>query len=183
MQKYRTSLIITHWLMALAFVLMLMSGFIMVNLEFNPNLKFQIFQWHKSLGVILLCTFFLRIILRLTKETPKLPKNIKTLEKIAAKLGHYLLYIFMILIPLSGWIMASSSPYGLPTIVFGLFEFPHFPKIAGNELAHLYSNKVHGIFAYCFFVVILLHILAVIKHAIFDKENLLPRMGIGKIKK
>ncbi len=183
-QKYHLSIITLHWIMALAFILMLLSGFVMTNLNIDQSLKFQMFQWHKSLGVILLCAFFLRISTRLLTKVPQLPQKMKNIEKIAAKIGHYSLYFFMIFAPFSGWVLVSSSPYGLPTIVFGWFEFPHLSLalVIGNDFAHEIAEELHWILAYSFFTVILLHIAAVVKHRIFDKENLLPRMGIGRIK-
>ena len=49
-----------------------------------------------------------------------------------AKLVHRSLYALIIMIPISGWIMVSASVYGLPTFVFGLFEWPHIPGIDFN---------------------------------------------------
>ena len=82
----------------------------------------------------------------------------------------------MVIIPLSGWTIVSSSSYGLPTIVFGLFEWPHIPDIAGNQSIEDIAKEVHEILAYTFMAMIAMHIGAVIKHGLKDKINLLPRM-------
>lgn len=173
--------IILHWVMAIAFILMLCSGLAMVNADFiPPSLKFNIYQWHKSLGVLLLLTFFIRIAWRVFHKPPQLPASFKKLDKIGAKFGHWGLYAAMILMPLSGWLMVSSSVYGLPTIVFGWFEWPHISAVSGNEILNDIAKETHEIIAWMFIALIVVHIGAVIKHAVIDKENLLKRMNPRK---
>lgn len=175
-QRYTTVAIILHWVMAAAFLLMLASGLSMEYLPMEKSLKFNMYQWHKSLGVLLLVAFFIRIGWRLFHKPPALPASIKGLEAVAAKAGHIALYACMIAVPFSGWLMVSSSVYGLPTIVFGWFEFPHFPKIAGNETISAISKNAHWILAWFFGLCILGHIAAVVKHMVIDRENILLRM-------
>ena len=141
--RYNTSIIIIHWLMALLLFFMLSSGFLMVNTEINPSLKFKLYQWHKSSGVLLIILVILRIIAKIFTTNPKLPKDFSKIEIILAKISHLLLYLFMILAPLTGWAMVSSSPYGVPTIVFDLFEWPHIPNIAGNEKISNLAKNLH----------------------------------------
>jgi cytochrome b561 len=105
-----------------------------------------------------------------------LPIGIHGWERKAAKAGHWALYVLMLLMPLSGWMLVSSSSYGLPTIVFGWFEWPHVPGVAGNEIVHEGAETAHFILAILFILVIGGHIGAVVKHWIFEKENLLKRI-------
>ena len=57
---------------------------------------------------------------------------------IVAKAAHVTLYVLLLLLPLSGWLMVTSTPVRVPTIVFGLFELPYplAPDIARFRLAH-----------------------------------------------
>jgi cytochrome b561 len=175
-ERYTSVAIILHWVMAIAFGLMLTSGVVMEYVDIDKSLKFQMFQWHKSLGVLLLITFFVRIAWRLFHKPPLYPAGMYGLELLAAKAGHWALYLCMLAVPLSGWIMVSSSSYGLPTIVFGWFEWPHVPGIAGNDVVNEGAGTAHWVLALSFALLILGHIGAVIKHYIFDKENILTRM-------
>lgn len=181
--KYNNLAIVLHWVMAACFFVMLGSGFIMANFEINQLLKFQIYQWHKAGGVILLLAVILRLSWRLISgfrgQIPALPSNLTTFEQWAAKLGHWGLYALMFAIPVSGWAMVSSSVYGLPTIVFGLFEWPHIPGIAENERLEKIAKFAHLCLAILFALMILIHVAAVIKHALKDKINLIPRMWWG----
>lgn len=181
-QRYTKVAVILHWIMGLSFIAMLVSGILMAQDDLlERSLKFQMYQWHKSLGVLLLISFFLRIGWRLFHKAPSLPGSINKLEQWAAKGGHYALYLWMLVVPLSGWIMVSSSNYGLPTIVFGWFTWPHIPGIAGNEALNGSAHIAHKYLAYVFIALILGHIAAVIKHAVIDKHNLLPRMWFGSL--
>jgi cytochrome b561 len=175
--RYNSLAIILHWVMAICFILMLGSGLVMTEdglLE--KSMQFTLYQWHKSLGVLLLIAFFLRIAVRLISKPPTLPVNFLKWERMAAHAGHWGLYALMLSIPLAGWAIVSSSSYGLPTIVFGLFEWPHIPNIAGNHDIEEIAEEVHEILAYALMVMIALHVGAVIKHFVKDKINLLPRM-------
>lgn len=174
--KYHPAAVTLHWVMAAAFLLMLGSGLAMTYLDLAGPFKFKLFQWHKSLGVILLIAFFLRFGIRLLKPVPPLPDALPEIEKKAAKAGHFALYALMLTIPLSGWSMVSTSDLGLPTVVFGLFKWPHIPGIAANKPLHEISETAHWIMAWFFGAAIVLHVAAVVKHIAHDKVPLLKRM-------
>ena len=178
--RYNSVTIILHWVMALAFLLMFTSGIIMEYIDIDKSMKYQLFQWHKGGGVLLLLAAVLRLGVRIVRHAPPLPDVMPALEKKLAKLGHWGLYVLMFVMPISGWLMVSSSSYGLPTIVFGLFEWPHIPGVAANEAVHDGAGTAHFILAIIFGLLIAGHIAAVIKHAVIDKENLLKRMWWSK---
>lgn len=179
-QRYNAVAVILHWVMAAAFLLMLAGGLSMTYLDLDKSLVFQMYQWHKSLGVLLLAAFFLRLLWRLLHKPPALPGFMPRWEALAAKAGHIALYACMIAVPLSGWAMVSSSAYGVPTIVFGWFEWPHIPGIAYNETVNAAAKTAHWLLAWFFGLCIAGHIAAVVKHAVIDKHNLLPRMWFAR---
>lgn len=181
-QRYNIAAITLHWVMAVAFFAMIVMGLVMVHLQIEKSLQFRMYQWHKSLGILLFLAFFLRLLIRVISNKPELPNSISPLERKASTAGHWALYICMFLVPLSGWLMVSSSVYGLPTFVFGWFEWPHIPYVGSNVAIEDFAKESHEYLAYAFILLIGIHIAATIKHWIFDKINLLPRMGIGKIK-
>lgn len=175
-KRYHSFTVALHWLMAIAFFWMLACGAAMRYLDLDKSLIFNLYQWHKSSGVLLLLAAFLRLSVSLVSKRPGLPPQFSDTDKVAAKAGHVFLYILMFVMPISGWVVVSSSVYGLPTIVFDMFEWPHIPKIQGNEAIHEIAEWIHFIGAITFGLMIAAHILAVVKHKIKDNENLLPRM-------
>lgn len=181
--RYHTAAITLHWVMAVSIFLMLASGLSFNRDLYSKSLQFSLIQWHKSLGLLLLMAFFLRISLRYILPRPALSEKMKAWEKFLAHVGHMSMYVVMLILPLSGWIMVSSSPLGLPTYIFGLFEWPHIPFVEADKVIEEYAFEAHWILAYTLIFLIATHVAAVVKHWLFDKENLLPRMGIGRMKK
>lgn len=179
-QRYSLFAIILHWVMALGFFAVLGMGLYMNHVEIEKFLQFQMYQWHKSLGVLLLLGLGLRLVVRFSAQRPDLPESLPWYERWAAKLGHFGLYLWMFLLPLSGWIMVSASVIAIPTIVFGWFEWPHLPYITTDAELEEWAKLIHHWLAYSFMGLIAIHAGAVVKHWVFDKENLLTRMGIGR---
>lgn len=174
--QYDRVAVTLHWLAAIVVLIMLASGLTMEYIELEKKLKFQLYQWHKSLGVLFLFLIAPRLLWRLTHRPPALPDFLHGWEQRAAHTGHLLLYVAMIVIPLSGWAIVSSSSYGLPTIVFGWFEWPHIPDIAGDEAIHEWAEVVHAWVAYGLIALIFVHISGALKHSMIDKHPFLFRM-------
>ncbi len=180
--KYNNVAIVLHWLIALAIILQLFGGLWMVDaikIKDTQQIAYNIYQYHKSLGLIILVASLFRLFWRLIHKNPPLPNHMKRWEKIASHISHISLYILMILIPLLGWAMVSTSAYGLPTIIFNLFEWPHISfltdatnKIELNEL----SLKGHKYGAYLMIFLLFIHVAAALKHQLIDRDNLIKRM-------
>lgn len=166
--------------MAIGFLLMLVSGVVMTYAPLTDNLQFRLYQWHKSLGILLLLCGVIRLSVRLFSQyrgrVPPLPSRMKPLERLAAHWGHVGLYALLFLMPLTGWVMVSASIYGLPTYVFGWFEWPHLPGIARSESVEALAKTAHFYGAIFFGLLIMGHIAAVIKHSCLEQLNLLPRI-------
>ena len=155
---------------------MLVSGIVMVYMELQQQWQFQLYQWHKSGGVLLMIALVARIFIRIATPIPSLPTHLSKLEQTGAKIGHWGLYVAMAGMVLSGWAMVSSSPYGLPTIVFGWFEWPHITPLQANQKAEELSRDLHFFTAIGLGLLLLIHLGAVIKHHVIDRENLLTRI-------
>ena len=89
-----------------------------------------------------------------------------------AHAGHALLYLLMIAIPLSGWLMSSAK--GFQTVWFGVLPIP---DLLGKDkaLGELLAN-VHQGLNLIFIAVLAGHIAAALKHKFIDKDDILDRM-------
>ncbi len=138
----------------------------------SPN-HLQVYEIHKSFGVIILLLIFLRILNRLIKKAPALPKTMSKIEQILAHLGHLGLYASMIVVPLSGFLMSNS--FGFPVKFFGT----ELPVLIGTNFDHgkLFA-EIHELGAYALLGLVVVHVAAVIKHRFFDKpeNDVLKRM-------
>jgi cytochrome b561 len=103
--------------------------------------------------------------------------------KVVARGTHYLLYIFIIAIPLTGWALVSSSPLGLPTSYFGLFHWPHLPVLADlprvqkKVLAHEFL-AVHLYLAISAMALLALHVAGALYH-LLRGDDVVRRMLPG----
>jgi cytochrome b561 len=181
-EKYTKTAIALHWLIAIAVILQLASGIWMsdaIEEKETRNLAYDVFQWHKALGLTVLILSLARLFWRLTHKAPALPENMNKFERFAAHSSHILFYILMISVPLLGWAMVSVSVYGLPTMYFGLFEWPHLSFLQGlgdSENMHDIFEESHEIAAFAMLFLILIHLSAALKHHFIDKDNVLIRM-------
>ncbi len=179
-QRYTRVAIILHWLMALVIVWQIWIGVWMTGAVNDPATQaaaYEAFQFHKSLGLTLLVLAVLRLLWRLTNRVPPLPAHTPGWQKVAARLSHYTLYAFMVLIPLSGWIYVSTgwnsdtgTAFAIPTVWFGLFEWPHIPGLDGNGPLADIVVEMHGLLAFLLTVLLVLHVAAALKHHFVDRD-------------
>ncbi len=172
--KYPLSSRIIHWLMAALILFMLALGIYMTQfLPKDSPQHLEIYELHKSFGVIALVLIFIRILNRLLKKAPALPASMPKAEQILAHLGHFGLYVLMILVPLSGFLMSNS--FGFPVKFFSV----ELPQLIGTnfELGKIFA-AAHELCAYGLLALIIAHVLAVIKHRFFDRpeNDVLKRM-------
>ncbi|GBL05133.1 cytochrome b [Glaciecola sp. KUL10] len=179
-ERYHSTAILMHWLIAIGLLFMFVSGFYMVNADISKADQFKLFQIHKSAGVLVLIAILFRVMIRFFALRPELPSCINYKERRYAKVGHLGLYLAMLLMPLSGWLMVSASPFGLPTIVFDMFEWPHISGVARNKEIENIARNVHWYMALGFLALISVHVGAVIKHKYKDNINLTTRMWWSK---
>ncbi|MGI9283114.1 MAG: cytochrome b [Endozoicomonas sp.] len=172
-EKYPALLRLIHWLMAIAVLGMIGSGWYMANLSQDVSYKYDIYPWHKSFGILVLILVAVRILVRLFCKTPSLPKGLPNHEKMLAKITHFSLYALMIIVPLSGFTMSDAGGHDI--FFFGI----QLPELMENnkELAGV-LHTFHSYVPYVFLAIIALHILGALKHRFMDKpeNDVLSRM-------
>ncbi|QQM31757.1 cytochrome b [Martelella lutilitoris] len=173
---YGAVAILFHWVMALLILGMLGLGLYMVRLPQSDPDAFALFQLHKSIGFVVLTLAALRLLWRAVNPSPKLPAEMPVWEKGVAHLGHAGLYAMMFLLPLSGWLLVSASPWGIPTIVFDLFEVPHLPVPGDKAGTAALAAAVHEYGAYFLILLIAGHVAAAFKHHFIARDETLKRM-------
>jgi cytochrome b561 len=168
-----------HWLIALLIFAMLAIGWRMTDEAVPQMVRFELYQLHKSLGLTILALTVIRIAWRLVHPPPPLAPDFIGWRRRAAQLVHAALYGIMLGLPLTGWAMVSASPWGLPTIVFDLFEWPHIPVLASlenKEPVEAAFKEAHEWLVWGAILLLLLHIAGALKHRFLDREYHLARM-------
>ena len=160
-----------HWLIALLIVSMAVIGLSMGSMTNGPD-KIAIYALHKSLGITLLALVLVRIGWRLRSGSPAPLPGIPRLQHLLAQLIHGLLYLLLLALPVSGWVMNSAS--GFPLQWFGLFNLP---ALTGrDEALHALATSTHEWLFWGLAVLVLAHAGAAIFHHLFQGDATLARM-------
>ena len=174
--RYTRTAIALHWSIAVLIGWQIGSGFWMVRAIEDATRwgsAFAVYQLHKSTGLTVLLLSLLRLAWRLVHKPPPLPVTVTAHQRAASRIVHGMLYGLMIAVPLVGWVVVSSSPLGLPTLVYDWFSWPHLPIEPALEPA---AKATHRLLGYALGVLALGHILAALKHHWIDRNDMLRRM-------
>ena len=137
---------------------------------------------HAYAGLSVLGLVVLRLLFRVTHAWPQNASSGKSgLGEIVARIIHWTLYAMMILIPLTGWIMASGigccwSVPGLPDV--NLLSFGVDAATPANVGA---AYRVHVVLAWIIIGLIALHVSAALFHHLFLKNDILNRILPGHL--
>lgn len=177
--RYSSVAILLHWLIAALIFTNIWYGWRMGRAE--GLAKFELFQLHKSIGVTVLLLTLARLVWRLVSPPPAYPTSMTAAERFAASAAHWLLYGFMIVLPLTGWIVVSASLYNLPTLLFKTMPWPHIGFVhdlpmATRKLVEDRVGDIHALMAWSLLALAAFHVAAAIKHHIWDRDDIVARM-------
>jgi cytochrome b561/polyisoprenoid-binding protein YceI len=173
--RYSRGSIILHWLTAAAFAVQLGLGW---RMDAAPGPQtFAVFQLHKSIGITILVLTLARIIWRLSHPAPPFANGLKAWERALARGVHFSFYAILLLMPLSGWLIVSTSRMHIPTVLFGVIPWPHLPvPQSGAAASNAIAGGVHSALAVLAVTLIGLHVLGALKHQFLDRDDELGRM-------
>jgi len=169
--RYTRTAITLHWGIAFLIFTAFPLGIYMHDLPLSPN-KLQLYSYHKWIGVSIFLLAALRLAWRITHRPPPLPSGMPPWEKIAAHTTHYLLYMLIFAIPLSGWLMSSAK--GVQTVWFGVLPLPDLVS-KNKELGEL-IKEVHESLNILMLGLVLAHAGAALKHHFIQRDGILARM-------
>jgi cytochrome b561 len=161
-----------HWLIFALVFLMLIYGYFLDDIpkEYKPFA----YNTHKLIGLSILFLMLARLCWTLINPKPQLPGTPSFWERCAERFVHYLLYIVVIAMPLSGWI-GSAAAGKFPQL--GGFIFT-LPIAQSKDLAHQ-AFEWHEFLAFSILGLVAVHVLAALYHHFIRKDNVLRRMMPG----
>ncbi|MFC3579697.1 cytochrome b [Sphingomonas hylomeconis] len=172
-ERYNRVAIWFHWSIALLVLANLALGLLHESL-------FEGLRWvmpiHKSIGLTVLALTLGRIAWRLTHRAPAHPSTMPAWERTAAGTTHFLFYVLMLALPLSGWAMVSGSAKRRPLDFFGLFDVPYLP--VGPSVGSAAGNA-HGLLGWVMLALVLLHVGAALRHHFLLRDGVLAGMVPG----
>lgn len=167
---YAAGSVLLHWALALLLPAAFFLGQYMTDLKLSPT-KLQLYSYHKWLGVTAFLLVIARVVWRLTHAAPA-PLAMPRWQHLVAETTHRLLYVLMLAIPLTGWLMSSAKGY--QTVYLGLLPIPDL--LAKNvDLGDLLAG-FHASLNQLLALLVVAHAGAALKHHFIDRDGVLRRM-------
>lgn len=168
-ERYNAVARALHWTIAALMIGNLAGGLLHDALEDVINLM----PLHKASGMTVLALSVVRIAWRFTWRAPAHPAGMSGLEVLAAKTTHLAFYALMLVMPVTGWIMASAGKY--PLTWFGLFDIPKL-AVTRDSPAYGIGHEAHELLGWLFLALAVLHVAAALRHHFALRDNVLRRM-------
>jgi len=170
--------IVFHWMTATLILVQVPLGLAAVTWRLSPT-KLELFFWHKSLGMAVLALTAARLFWRLASGAPLPPAGTPWWQQRAASSSHAMLYVLLLAMPLSGWVINSAA--NLPFAVFSLIPLPDIT--APNAALEHPAKAVHRILFLTLMALVAVHTAAALWHHYVCKDDVLRRMlhpGAGR---
>jgi cytochrome b561 len=168
-ERYILPARVLHWGVAGVVVVLLALGLVMTRGTLSIERLFAAYQWHKTLGVLVFLTMVVRLGVRFgSPPPPPLPADLSPARQRFARAVHAGLYVALLLMPMSGWLMASAAPLTFPISLFGV-DVPLFaplqamPEAARGGWFEVLKTS-HSILAGCLGVLVVLHVAGALWH-------------------
>ncbi len=169
--RYEATAVTLHWLVFALIAGGFALALYMTGLPLSP-LKLKYYSWHKWIGVTVFLFALARLAWRLRHAAPPLPAATPAWQRNAASASHVLLYVLILVIPLSGWLYSSAA--GVPTVYFGLLQLPDL--VTRDKALAEPLKTVHVTMNYSLLVLVVVHAAAAFKHHFIDRDDVLIRM-------
>lgn len=163
---------VLHWLVALLIIGLIGLGWWMIDLSYYDEWYYRALELHKALGMAVLALATVKIAWVVFDGKPRFTDSMKRWERTAATAVHHLFYLFMLLIPVTGYVISTSAGDGIS--IFGWFQVPAI--LAVGETLRDVAIEVHYWLAYVTAVLVLIHAAAAVKHQFIDRDETLRRM-------
>ncbi|MFT5630183.1 MAG: cytochrome b561/polyisoprenoid-binding protein YceI [Gammaproteobacteria bacterium] len=174
---YSSQTKIFHWLTALLIIAIIPLGVIAGQLPIDTDAqvatKTMLFSLHKTLGVTVFIVALARIGYALTQSKPAGLHPERKLETLLAEVVHWLLYISLVAVPLSGWIHHSAAAIAAPIWIPFAQSLPFVPT---DPTVSDFFRGLHWLWSKIMVASILLHFAGAMKHHFIDKDDTLRRM-------
>jgi cytochrome b561 len=169
---YAKSAIAMHWIIALLIFAAFGLGLYMTDIPgFTPT-KLKLFSYHKWIGITVLIFAVLRVLWRLTHPAPGPVPGLPKWQHAAAEAAHLGLYLLILAVPLTGYLLSVAA--GVKVVYLGLWELP-MPFDKSDALKDIFG-MAHEWLNWTMAAIVVLHILAALKHHVVDRDGTLRRM-------
>ena len=180
-----------HWTSALLILFGLIHGYWMTHFVAGGPGGQRLFHygWHSQILVYLGLLVAIRIAWRLSETSPAQPAESAAWEKTAAHLGHLALYVAVIALLVTGYLLWSSFPgrFNPDPKIAAQLDVTLIPGVKlpaihdkADRPASKFWEELHQKLAWGMFAIVGLHVLAALRHKFIKHNNVMARMWSGR---
>jgi cytochrome b561 len=171
-ERWNPVQIALHWVVAVLVIAAVLAAWTFVNLERGSAARSAVMTLHESLGLTIFVLAAARLAWRLSHPSPPIPADLTRLEQNLARATHVLLYVVVLGMPISGYIMSVTG--GAHLSYFGLFAIPSALPV--DKPISAIAVAVHLTTQWAVYALVVLHIAAAFYHHFVLKDGVLRRM-------
>jgi cytochrome b561 len=171
-QDYKPLAKAFHWLTALLVFLTIPAALVMLSPGIERSLQDPLFVFHKNIGVVILVLLALRLAYRCANPPPPLPASVPSWQRHVASITHWLLYILLLAMAISGYVRVTAG--GFPLEVFDPLGLPR--PIPQSESVANAAKTIHATLRYPMIALIAMHIGAALYHSLIKRDGVVERM-------
>jgi cytochrome b561 len=168
--RYSSLAVGVHWGSAVVLALVAALGWYMLSIEDDPGAGWY-FAQHKSCGLVFVLLLIVRVVWRLANRPAPFPLVMPKWQEWVASSTQVLLYMLMVLMPLTGYLGASHSERGVQ--LFGN-NLPAW-AMANHDTAEWFFD-IHSTLIWVLAALVALHVAGALKHLLIDKDGTFTRM-------
>uniref|UniRef100_A0A9E7ZLM8 Cytochrome b n=1 Tax=Bosea sp. NBC_00436 TaxID=2969620 RepID=A0A9E7ZLM8_9HYPH len=176
-RNWHPLLILLHWATVVLIALQYGLAWVMDDETRDLLSRFALYQWHKSFGLTLAGLVLLRLATRLLLPAPA-PPTMPRWQHIAAAAVQGGLYLCLLAMPVTGFLMAAAAPIQIPTLFFGLFSVPH--PIGPDQTVYDAMLRAHATLFDIMAALAFIHAGAALLHQFVLRDGLMRRMWFGR---
>jgi cytochrome b561 len=163
---------VLHWTVAVLIIGLLWLGWYTVDVGYYGRWYNIALEWHKGLGMLALAVGGLKVCWAMGSRAPQPLPSVAAWERLGTRAMHVTLFALMVAVPATGYAISTSAGDGIA--IFGWFEVP--AVLPGSEALRDVAIELHYYLAYFTATLVLLHVLAALKHEFVDRDGTLRRM-------
>lgn len=160
-----------HWVSAALMLAVLVLAWVMESLPNGDAARATIVMLHKSVGLTILALTAARLVWRAIHPPPPAARW-AAWEAAAATASHWLLYLVLLAMPISGYLMSAGRGRAIP--YFGLFDVPLLAP--ATDAIWRIGSTVHVVGQWALYALVALHVAAAVWHVAVRRDGTLDRM-------
>jgi cytochrome b561 len=163
-----------HWAIAILVIVTIPIAWTMLRIGEGP-MQDRLFVVHESIGLTIFVLAILRVVWRFVEPPPSLPATVPPGQALLAQINHWLLYLLLFLMPVTGYLSVVAGGY--PLNFFALFNVPRL--VAKSESLAKFTENAHLALQYAVYALVLIHVAAALHHHLVKRDGVLRRMWPG----